>query len=42
MLTEEITHFIGCSCCIKLNPVELVYNFDKKTEGLMKVECKLE
>lgn len=23
--TGEFTNFIGCSCCVKINPVELVY-----------------
>lgn len=36
------THFIGSSCCIKLNPFELVYNLGKKNEGVLAVEVKLE
>ena len=37
MYNQEKTSFIGCSCCFKINPVEIVYNFDKKTEGILKV-----
>ena len=37
-----MTHFIGSSCGIKLNPTELVYNLDKKREGIIKIELKLE
>jgi hypothetical protein len=36
-LKGETTHFIGSSCAIKINPVELIYYFDKKKEGIMKI-----
>lgn len=39
---KEKTYFIGSSCCLKVNPVELVYNLGKKNEGILVSEVKLE
>ena len=40
---EKGTHFLGCSCIVKLTPrAELVNYLDKTTQGIICEELKLE
>lgn len=36
------THYVGCSCVIKINPVKLIYCLDKKNDGVIVAEIALE
>ena len=38
---EEDKNFVGCSCSLKLNPIELVGVLDKKNEGYLMAEISL-
>lgn len=38
---EGDTTFLGCSCALKCNPVELVGNLDRKNEGFLLAEITL-
>lgn len=38
----EKTYYIGCSCVIKVNPVQLVYCLDKKNDGIIVADISLE
>ncbi|EAR85279.1 carbon-nitrogen family hydrolase (macronuclear) [Tetrahymena thermophila SB210] len=39
---KEKTHYLGCSCVIKVNPTQLVYCLDKKNEGVLVADISLE
>lgn len=36
------THYVGCSCVVKINPVQLVYCLGKKEEGIILADVALE
>ena len=39
---EEDTVFVGCSCCLKFNPLKFIGCLDKRNEGFLLAEALLE